>query len=134
MSAELWLGIVLSTLIALVAYFFNKWLALLEKDLEQAQKSVDFVKNDVKNFRAEFHTLRSEIKEEIKNHPQIKLLGEKMSSLDNVRDFFKTEAIPQMRESKEAYGRIVHLEAKTVELDGQFKKIIQGLEALRLRK
>jgi predicted nucleic acid-binding Zn-ribbon protein len=134
MAAEVWLGLVLSTLIALVAYFFNKWLALLEKDIENTQDSVKLLKKSIDLTRDEFSKLRNDVKEEIKDHPQIKAIFGRMDSLEKVKEFFKSEAIPQMQEAQVAFGKITHIEKRTTELENKLSPLIKAMEQRAQKK
>ena len=132
--SEFLTGTVVAIALALASYFFQKWLAEVEEKISGIKYDVRTLKDSHAELLTEIKSTKNQLSGELKELPQIQAIVSKIESLENVKNYLKTEFLPRIQENQASFGKIVHLERKTEDFEARLLKMFRAVEILVQQK
>ena len=132
--SEFLTGTFVAVTIALASYFFQKWLAELEEKINGIKSDVRALKDSHAELLVEIKSTKNQLSGELKELPQIQAIVAKIDSLENVKNYLKSEFLPRIQENQASFGKIIHLEKKSEDFEARLLKMFRAVEILAQQK
>lgn len=131
---ELIVGTVITTVLALAAYFFQKWLSEVEAKIADIKRGVRDLSSSQIDLSQEIKSLKFQISKDLQDLPQVQTLINKIESIERVKEYLRTDFLPKVQENQANYGKITILESRAVDFENRLLKIFKAVELLAQRR
>lgn len=127
---ELLVGTAITTVLAIAAFFFQKWLSEVEEKIAEIKREVRSLRDSSNELLKEVKSTRTQISSDLKELPQVQAMLSKIETLDRVKEFLRNDFLPKMQENQTYFGRIIHLEEKSSDFDSKLLKMFKAVDLL----
>lgn len=127
---EFIVGTAITTILALTAYFFQKWLSEVEEKISDIKRGVRDLTEHYTALSQELKSTKFQISKELSELPQIQALSNKIESIERVKEFLRTDFLPKVQENQANYGKITILENRSIDFENRLLKIFKAVELL----
>jgi len=131
--SELVVGTIITILIALTAYFFQKWLAEVEEKFQDIKKSVSSLKDNFETLSDSVKGLRLQLMGDIKKLPELHALSVRLEAIETLTKEFHAGINSKTQEIKETHGNIIIMHRKINEQDKKMMTLFKVVQRLALQ-
>ena len=121
-------------MLALAAYFFQKWLGEIEEKIAGIKQDVKYLKETQVLLTQEIKSARFQLSKDLQELPQLQAMINKLESIERVKEYLRTEFLPKVQENQVYFGKIVHLENKTQDFENRLLKVFKAVEILAQKR